>query len=64
MSAALSTDGSFVVTDFGVYYLTGDELGDPGTAIANAEAKCRAAYDSGWYERKAWDERLTAQTVL
>lgn len=63
-NAILSNDGHAVITDFGIYHLTGNELLDEPLAVASAKIKCRLAYDSGWYERKAWDGRLTAQTVL
>lgn len=63
-NAILSNDGHAVIADFGIYHLTGDELGNPANAIANAEAKCRAAYDSGWLMRRHWLEKLTAATKL
>ena len=61
-NAALSHDHTQVICDYGIYHLTGAELGSPESAIPSAAAKCKEAYDKEWYERKRWDEVLTAST--
>lgn len=63
-NACLSFDNTKVICDFGTYHLTGAELNDPQPAIQAGAIKCKAAYDSDWYMRRHWLDRLTAATDL
>jgi hypothetical protein len=59
-NAALSHDGTQVICDYGIYQLTGAELENPESVVPGAASKCKEAYDAGWYQRRRWDEVLTA----